>query len=129
MALLAYYSRALALSAEDLRREHQLAVAAFSKDRTEFGRLRLVLLHSLPTPVSRDDVKVAGALLEASPARNGPSESPRRQFVALLQKLVAERQREQRRADELQQRTEELQRKLDAMVDIERSLRGRKKRP
>lgn len=38
--------------------------------------------------------------------------------MTLLQKLVAERQREQKRADELQQ-------KLDSMLTIERSLRGR----
>jgi hypothetical protein len=37
----------------------------------------------------------------------------------LLQKLVAERLKEQKRADELQQ-------KLDSMLTIERNLRGRR---
>lgn len=126
-ALLAYYQRLQGMSAEELRREHQIAGQAFARDKTEFGRLRLVLLMCVPGAPWRDDQRKslsdearALALLDASSARNASPESPRRHFVTLLQKLVAERAREQRRADELQQ-------KLDAMVEIERSLRSRQK--
>jgi hypothetical protein len=119
-ALLAYYQRVQNMSAEELRREHQIAGQGFARDKTEFGRLRLVLLMCVPGAPWRDDARVL-ALLDASPARNAPPESPRRHFVTLLQKLVAERAREQRRADELQQ-------KLDAMLEIERSLRSRRKK-
>lgn len=119
-ALLAYYQRVQNMSAEELRREHQVASQAFPRDKTEFGRLRLVLLMCVPGAPWRDDARVL-SLLDASPARNAPPESPRRHFVTLLQKFVAERAREQRRADELQQ-------KLDAMLEIERSLRSRQKK-
>lgn len=127
VALLAYYQRLLGMPAEDLRREHQSATQALARDKTEFGRLRLALLLSVPGAAFRDDAKLV-TLLETSAARNGGPESPRRQFVTLLQKLVSERLREQRRADELQLRTEELQQKLDAMLEIERSLRNRRQK-
>lgn len=127
MALLAYYQRMLGMSAEDLRREHQLATQALARDKTEFGRLRLALLLNVPSAAFRDDAKLT-TLLETSAARNGPPESPRRQFVTLLHKLVSERMREQRRADELQLRADELQQKLDAVLEIERSLRNRRQK-
>lgn len=127
-ALLSYYQRLQALSAEELRREHLIASQAFARDKTEFARLRLVLVMCVPGAGWRDEQKKPPwddarllALLDAAPARSAPAESPRRHFVTLLQKLVSERMREQRRADELQQ-------KLDAMLEIERSLRARPKK-
>jgi hypothetical protein len=120
-ALLAYYQDLLGLPAEELRREYQQVSQGFSRDRSELGRLRLVLLMCVPGAPWRDDVKLL-ALLEGSPSRKAAPESPRRQFVTLLQKLVAERQREQKRADELQQ-------KLDSMIDIERKMRERQSKP
>ncbi|MBM3390688.1 MAG: hypothetical protein FJY34_01755 [Betaproteobacteria bacterium] len=60
-----------------------------------------------------------GLTTEAEPVSTAAAEA---QFVALLQKLVAERQREQKRADELQQ-------KLDSMANIERRMRERQSKP
>lgn len=119
-ALLAYNQRLLAASPDELRREYQAAQQAFSRDRGEMNRLRLALLLLVPGVPWRDDVRLQG-LLEGAGGRVGAAESPRRQFLALLQRLVAERQRELKRADELQQ-------KLDAMLRIERSLRGNPKK-
>ncbi len=116
-ALLAYYQDLLAMPAEELKREHQGISQSFARDRSELGRLRLVLLMCVPGAAWRDDGKLL-ALLDGAVSRKAPPESPRHQFIVLLQKLVAERQREQKRADELQQ-------KLDSMLTIERSLRGR----
>lgn len=116
-ALLAYYQDLLAMTPEELRGEHQGASQAFARDRSELGRLRLALLMCVPGAAWRDDARLL-ALLDGAASRNAPPDSPRRQFIVLLQKLVGERQREQKRADELQQ-------KLDAMLTIERSLRGR----
>lgn len=116
-ALLAYYQELLAMPAEDLRHEYQSTSQSFARDKTEQERLKLALLMNVPGAAWRDDAKLL-ALLEGAQSRAGPAESPRRQFLTLLQKLVAERLREQRRGDELQQ-------KLNAMLNIERSLRGR----
>lgn len=116
-ALLAYYQELSDLPAEELKREYSSTSQAFAHDRSELGRLRLSLLMCVPGVPWRDDAKLL-ALLDGAASRKAPPDSPRRQFVLLLQKLVAERLREQKRADELQQ-------KLDSMLTIERSLRGR----
>lgn len=117
-ALLAYYQELLDMPAEDLKREYQNISQSFSRDRSELVRLKLALLLCVPGTHWRDDVKLL-TLIEGSSSRKAPPDSPRRQFVVLLQKLVSERHREQKRADELQQ-------KLDSMLTIERKLRGRK---
>lgn len=119
-ALLAYYQDLLAMPAEELKREYQGTSQSFARDRSELGRLRLALLMCVPGASWRDDAKLL-ALLEGAVGRRASPDSPRRQFIVLLQKLVAERQREQKRADELQH-------KLDAMLTIERSLRRRQPR-
>ena len=116
-ALLAYYQGLLAMPAEELKREHQAVSQTFARDRTELGRLQLALLLCVPGAPWHDDARLM-TLLDGAASRKAPADSPRRHFVTLLQKLVAERQREQKRADELQQ-------KLDSMLTIERSLRGR----
>lgn len=116
-ALLAYYQDLLAMPAEELKREYQATSQSFARDRSELGRLRLALLMCVPGASWRDDAKLL-TLLDGAASRKAPADSPRRQFIVLLQKLVSERQREQKRADELQQ-------KLDSMLTIERSLRGR----
>lgn len=116
-ALLAYYQDLLAMPAEELRREYQATGQSFARDRSELGRLRLALLMCVPGASWRDDAKLL-TLLDGAVSRKAPADSPRRQFIVLLQKLVIERQREQKRADELQQ-------KLDSMLTIERNLRGR----
>lgn len=134
-ALLAYYQALLSMPADELRREYQGTSQAVARDKTELSRLRLALLLCVPGIPWRDDARVL-ALLDRAAVRDSAVESPRRQFVILLQRLVAERQREQRRAEDLaaekqreQRRADELQRKLDAMLDIERNLRTPYKKP
>jgi len=119
-ALLAYYQGLLAMPQEELRREYQSVNQAYSRDRNELGRLQLALLMCVPGSTWRDDARLL-MLLEGATSRKAAAESPRRHLVELLLRLVAERQREQKRADELQQ-------KLDSMMTIERSLRGRQPR-
>ncbi len=119
-ALLAYYQDLLDMPADELRREYQAISQSFARDRSELGRLRLALLMCVPGASWRDDAKLL-AMLDGAASRKAPPDSPRRHFIVLLQKLVVERQREHKRADELQQ-------KLDSMLTIERSLRGRQPR-
>lgn len=119
-ALLAYYQDLQAMPQEELRREYQNASQAFARECSELARLRLALLLCVPGTNWSDDARLL-ALLDGADSRKAPSVSPRRHLVVLLQKLVAERQREQKRA-------EELQHKLDAMLAIERGLRERQPR-
>lgn len=116
-ALLAYYQDVVALPPDELRREYLSVSLSFARDRTELGRLQLALMLCVPGAAWRDDARLM-TLLEGASSRKAPADSPRRHLVELLHRLVAERQREQRRADELQQ-------KLDSMLTIERNLRGR----
>ncbi|MEZ5614959.1 MAG: hypothetical protein R3E35_07065 [Rhodocyclaceae bacterium] len=115
--MLAYYQALLAMPPDELKREYQGVSRAFAIEPGEPARLRLAMLLCVPGAAWHDDARLL-ALLDAAASLKAPPDSPRRRFVVLLQKLVAERQRERRRADELQQ-------KLDAMVTIERSLRER----
>jgi hypothetical protein len=146
VALLAYYQRVSAMSAEDLRREYNAVNAAFNKDKAENQRLKLALLLSVPQAAYGDDKRLL-ALLESAPTRNAPADSPQRELLTLLQKLTAERVRqvsqakdEQKRTDtqtrdeqkrleqqvkDEQKRADELQQKLDALLAIDRDLRHR----
>lgn len=134
-ALLAYYQALLSMPADELKREYQGTSQAVARDKTELSRLRLALLMCVPGIPWRDDARIL-ALLDRVAIRDSPVESPRRQFVILLQKLITERQREHRRAEDLaaekqreQRRADELQRKLDEMLNIERKLRTPHKKP
>lgn len=117
IALLAYYQDVLSMSAEEQKREYQAVSHAYARDRSELGRLRLALLMCLPAAPWRDDAKLQ-VLLDGATHRKASVDSPRSQFVLLLQKLAAEKLREQRRGDELQH-------KLDSLLSIERNMRGR----
>jgi DNA repair exonuclease SbcCD ATPase subunit len=141
LALLAYYQRMAAASAEDQRKEFNAVSQIFARDKGENARIKVALLLSLPNVAFRDDARLA-SLLEASASRNAGPESPRRQLVGLLSRLTAERQRltgqlreehrklesqfrdeqkradeQQKRADDLQKRGDELQKRADELQD------------
>lgn len=155
LELLAYFQRAVALSAEDLRKEYVNTSNTYQHDKSESQRLKLVLLLSVPGASFRDDAKLS-ALLDAVPVKQATQEAPPayRQLNVLLQKLHGERlkqvREEQKRVDALPKedakriedlkdqnkkleqqaaeqkaRADELQKKLDAMLNIERELRNR----
>ncbi len=127
-SLLGYYQTLLAMSPEEMRREYQVISQVFTRDKSETHRLKLILLMNIPNAAWRDDTKLQ-VLLEGSARRVAPLESPLRQFVLLIQKLSAERLREQRRAEDAVKRADDLQQKLDALVSIERNLQGKNKKP
>lgn len=119
-ALLAYYQDVQGLTAEEQKREHQAVSHGFARDRSELGRLKLALLLTLPQAPWRDDARLL-ALLEGAVSRKAAADSPLRHFVGLLLKMTQERLRDQKRADDLQL-------KLDTMLEIENKLRERKSR-
>lgn len=155
LELLAYFQRAVALPAEDLRKEYVSVSSTYQHDKSESQRLKLALLLSVPGASFRDDAKLS-ALLDTVPVKQATQETPPayRQFNMLLLKLHGERLRqvreEQKRVDALPKedakriqdlkdqnkkleqqaaeqkaRADELQKKLDAMLNIERELRNR----
>lgn len=153
--LLNYFQRISTLPADELRKEYNTVSTAYQRDKTEQQRLRLALLLSVPGASFRDDAKLFGLLEAAPPRTgSGDANSPSRQLALVLQKLNAERVRqvreEQKRWEQLprddakrveelttlnkrlegqladeKRRSDELQKKLDALITIERDLRSR----
>jgi hypothetical protein len=117
--LLEFHDRLVAMPAEEQRREYQSAQAAFEKQPGDSQRLRLALLLTQPRAPWRDDARALQLLggMEAVPAGQP---SPRRDLAVLIQKLVAERQRQVR---EEHRRAEDLQQKLDGLRAIDRESR------
>lgn len=153
--LLGYFQRVSTLPPDELRKEYNAVSATFLRDKSDLFRLRLVLLLSVPGASFRDDAKLTSLLETAVPrSGTGDASSPQRQLALALQKLNNERMRQVReeqkrieqlpredakRAEELnaqnrklegqladeKRRSDELQKKLDALLTIERDLRSR----
>lgn len=117
--LLDFHDRLLAMPADEQRREYQAAQAAFDKQPGDVQRLRLALLLTLARAQWRDDARALQLLagMEAPPTGQP---SPRHDLAVLIQKLVAERQRQVR---EEHRKAEDLQQKLDALRAIDREIR------
>lgn len=155
MELLAYYQRVSTLPQDELRKEYNAVSATFQREKTDLHRLRLALLLAVPGTSLRDDAKLVGLLEGvASRPANGDNGSPQRLLAQTLLKATNERMRlvreEQKRAEALpredakraeeanalarkletqlsdeKRRGDELQKKLDALLSIERDLRSR----
>jgi hypothetical protein len=140
-ALLAEVPRMIVISAEEGKLEQQAASLALAKGTNEMGRLRLVLLLSLGVG-GRNDVRLQ-TLLDEPESRTALNDSPRQQLWSLLQRMNAERQRALRDAQihadarvrdidahlhEAQARADDLQKKLDALKSVERTLNKRSRR-
>ena len=114
--LLAYFEQIRKLPAADLGKEHETARQAFATGRSDFSRVRLAMLLSLPgTPVS--DEPRALDLLE--PVTKNPGAELHR-LAVLLAANLQERKRLDANAQGLQQ-------KLDALRSLERNMIERKR--
>lgn len=114
--LLAYFQQVRRMPAAELSREHDAVRQAFLYSRTDFDRLRLALLLSLPgTPVS--DENRALELLDPVARNAGARFSG---LAALLAANLQERKRLDASAHGLQQ-------KLDALMTLERNMIERKR--
>jgi hypothetical protein len=116
VALLGDLSRYSALSADDVRRELASASAAFSRQRTDANRLRLAVLYTLAR-APQDDQR-ALQLLDNITKSGGPA-TPMKNLALVLQAQLVERQRTVR---EEQAKGEQAVRKLDQLLDMERTL-------
>lgn len=124
LSLLGFLGQISSASMDDQKREYQNASQQFQKAKTDVNRLRLAALLMLPNTAFQDDVKALG-VLEGISAKNA---SPIRELALFLHGQLAERQRQVR---EEQKRADAIQQKLDNLKAIERSLldRERKSRP
>jgi hypothetical protein len=110
-SLLLYFQHIRTLSGADLSREHDAARQAYARARTDFNRVRLAMVLSLPGTAFNDDARALG-LLDTVAKHDGG----RLQGLAAL--LGAHLQEQQRLAVNAQG----LQQKLDALKSLERSM-------
>ncbi|MGA0025110.1 MAG: hypothetical protein ACO3F9_10755 [Burkholderiales bacterium] len=113
-AALAHYARLRKLPAAELAREQESARRAFNRSRTDANRVRYALSLAVPGAPSGDEVRALDALEPV--ARNGAS------TWNGLAVLVSAFLQEQRRRDG---QAQDLQQKLDALLNLERNMTGR----
>jgi hypothetical protein len=115
-SLLSDLQRYGSMNADELRREQNAATQLLTRQRSDFNRIRLAVLHTLAkTP--QDDQR-AMQLLE-SVVKSNPGSPAAKQLAAVLQVQVAERMRAVR--DE-QQKADAAVKKLEALRNMERDL-------
>jgi hypothetical protein len=115
-SLLSDLQRFGAMNADEIRREQNTATQLLTRQRNDFNRIRLAVLHTLAkTP--QDDQR-AMQLLD-SVVKNSPGSPGAKQLAAVLQVQVAERMRAVR--DE-QQKADAAVKKLEALRNMERDL-------
>jgi hypothetical protein len=115
-SLLAYYQQIKAMSGADLGREHEAARQAYARSRTDFNRVRLAMILSLPNAAFSDHGRALDLLEPVSRNFNSP-------FHGLASLLVTHLQERKR----LDASVQGLQQKLDALKSLERSMIERKR--
>ncbi|HET7596666.1 MAG TPA: hypothetical protein VFK15_07020 [Burkholderiales bacterium] len=116
--LLAYFEQVRKLPAAELQRENDSARAAFNRTRTDFDRMRLALILSVPNTALTDDQR-AYELLD--PVVKNPASSLSG-LALLMSTYLQERRRLENGMQHLQQNVQGLQQKLDALMSLERTL-------
>lgn len=115
-SLLLYYQHLRKLPGPELTREHDNARQAFARSRSDFNRIRLALVLSLPNTPYHDEGR-ALELIEAV------AKKPNSRLNGLAYLLGAHLQDRKR----LDASAQGLQQKLDALRSLERSLIERKR--
>ena len=110
-SLLLYFQHIRKLSGADLSREHEAARQAYARSRTDFGRLRLAMVLSLPGTAFNDDTRALDLCDTVAKHEGG-----RPQGLAVL---LGSHLQEQKR---LTASAQGLQQKLDALKSLERSM-------
>jgi len=110
-SLLLYFQHIRKLSGAEARREHEAAREAYARVRTDFNRVRLAMVLSLPGTAFYDDTRALD-LCDTVAKHDGG----RLQGLALL---LGSQLQEQKR---LTASAQGLQQKLDALKSLERSM-------
>lgn len=131
--LLYYYEYAMALPPEQLVREQERTQRFFGQNRSDFALLQLVLLRCLPGSSVKDRTQ-AQEMLSSYLKETRDRASELRPFALMLNNLLSEQLRQeseiqaqsQKLKDEAR-RNDQLQQKLDALVETERKMLERSK--
>lgn len=129
VSLLHYANYARGLSAAERERETDRLRSAYHRDKSDFRRLQYALVLTASEP-GANERKQAQQLIE--PMLDGKHESGLGALAALLNTHLsaltqAQQQGLQQGQQQAQKRIDELEKKLDAVKDIERSLLRREK--
>jgi hypothetical protein len=116
-ALLADLAHYTAMPGDEVRREITGATQALGRQRTDANRIRLAVLYTLARGSLQDDQRALQ--LFDNVAHSGGPASPVKALASVLQAQVAERVRAVR---EEQQKGEQAVRKLDQLLEMERTL-------
>jgi hypothetical protein len=107
--LLGYYQRVVQMNADEQRKEMSAVSAAFTKDRSNYNRVKLALLLAAPGAM-QDDARALGLL---EPVAGG--QGALKQLAGLVHGQLADRMRAQKRADQMREQ-------LDQLRAVERSI-------
>jgi hypothetical protein len=113
-AALTYYAKVRRLSGVELQREQEAARRALMRSRSDGNRMRYALALTVPGAPAADDTRA----LETLEPLTRNAASPLQGLALLMTGLL----QEQRRLDS---QAQTLQQKLDAMLELERSMTGR----
>jgi len=134
--LMNYSQKIRALNAEELTSEFSAMSQNFGKKKSDLNRIRLAILYSFPYAPFRDDTAALNLLDEYLATSSAEDKGLLKSYAKLLfaniveqkkqderiQKLLQKVKDEQKRADTLQQKNDELQQKLNAIKSIEKNM-------
>jgi len=115
-SLLLYHQHISKLKEDQLSREYEIARAAYAREGTDFNRARLGMLLELPNTALTDSARALELLAPLAKASGGRFSA----LAALLVSQINERKR-------LDANSQDLQKKLDALKSLERSMMERKR--
>lgn len=116
--LLSYFARIRKLPGGEQGKEHELARQAYSRSQSDYNRVRLAMLLSLPGTGFSDEAR---ALETIDPlAKN--QRAYLHPLAVLLGSYIQEQKRLNGSVQALQQNLQGLQNKLDALKSLDRSL-------
>ena len=134
--LMNYAQKIRTLSAEELTSEFNAMSQNFAKKKSDLNRIRLAILYSFPYSTFRDDTAALNLLDEYLATSSAEDKGLLKNYAKFLfaniveqkkqderiQKLLQKVKDEQKRADTLQQKNDELQQKLNAIKSIEKNM-------
>ena len=110
-SLLLYFQHIRTLAGPGVGREHEAARQAYARSRTDFNRVRLAMILSLPGTAFTDDARAVGLLETVAEHQGGRLQG----LAAVLAASLKEQQ-------QLAASAQALQQKLDALKSLERSM-------
>lgn len=117
--VLRYYQRAKKMNAAELNKEYDQISQQFAHSKSDSSRIQLALLLSMPGASFRDEAQAFNLLKEWS-RENKAAAGGLRAFGFIFSSILEEMREKDKRADALQK-------KLDALKSMEKSLMQRDK--